>query len=164
MWPPYSSKDWQRRMDALRLAHGIWRERALSSHDARHASTVLEAMLRRLSVAPAPSASQLSWSAPTPAPSSDSTQEGFVGFFSVEAEACGKNTEPLGVWVDHQNAETDSSFDVVDLMPLDHALDNPESLDWVSPPRRDWRRQTGREKTGLMMIECPRPVPSHEKE
>ncbi|KAK1994388.1 hypothetical protein LX36DRAFT_660616 [Colletotrichum falcatum] len=119
-----SDEDYERKMNALKTASDIWSNRSSCSRDARHASTVLRAMVQRL-MSRRRRISQrqiqgLSIVAPGVDGCSGGNEISTPSF--CEASVGGGYGQPQGVGMDQ-------GFDF-DLMTLDNALNDPSNLDW----------------------------------
>ncbi|KAH0426323.1 hypothetical protein CcaCcLH18_10388 [Colletotrichum camelliae] len=121
-----SDEDYERKMNALRTAARIWEGRSDCSRDARHASAVLRAMLRRLSSRE---------NAGTKVAASSTT--------AASSVTLGGETTPFGgmTQMNLGFGDVGNGFDqlqgvdvfqggVVDFMALDNALNDPANLDW----------------------------------
>ncbi|KAJ0158103.1 putative transcriptional regulatory protein C1F7.11c [Colletotrichum tanaceti] len=130
-----SDEDYERKMSALRTASEIWSNRSSCSRDARHAATVLRAMVQRLtSQRMCKSGSRSGYLRTAMAdvgrngdcdqdPTS-SSQSSAATLGLGDAGGGGVECDQLyGVGIDH-------GFDF-DYMTLDNALNDPSNLDWT---------------------------------
>ncbi|KAK1987181.1 hypothetical protein LZ30DRAFT_580670 [Colletotrichum cereale] len=120
-----SDEDYERKMNALKTASGIWMNRSSCSRDARHASTVLRAMVQRL----------------TSQRRCGSQRQGEGGLTTVTSgvDGCSDGNEVPTLFSDALTMDdeygqlpgsgVDQGFGF-DLMTLDNALNDPSNLDW----------------------------------
>ncbi|TQN74889.1 Fusarisetin A cluster transcription factor fsa6 [Colletotrichum shisoi] len=130
-----SDEDYERKMSALRTASGIWSNRSSCSRDARHAATVLRAMVQRLTNQRMCKSGSRTGDLrtatadvggngccdqdPTSFSRSLATSPG-LGDAGGSGVGCGQL----------YGAEIDHGFDF-DYMTLDNALNDPSNLDWT---------------------------------
>ncbi|GKT60724.1 zn(II)2Cys6 transcription factor [Colletotrichum tofieldiae] len=126
-----SDEDYERKMNALKTASEIWSNRSSCSRDARHASTVLRAMVQRLT-------SQRRCNSQRQAEGSTTVALGVGGsndsneITTSIGEASTMNVgfgDFGGGYGQRQGAGMNQGFGF-DLMALDNALNDPSNLDW----------------------------------
>ncbi|KAK2027715.1 hypothetical protein LX32DRAFT_673952 [Colletotrichum zoysiae] len=129
-----SDEDYEGKMNALKTASEFWSNRASSSRDAGHASTVLRAMVQRLT-SQRRRTSQRQGGGPTTVAASG--VDGCSGGNEIPPSSlCAASATDGGLgdvsgdgYGQPQGAGMDQALDF-DLMTLDNALNDPSNLDW----------------------------------